>query len=55
MYEYLIGVGAMKAGTTLLYDLLRKHPGFLCGQHKELHYFDQVDQPDKRDRASSWT
>lgn len=47
LYEYLIGVGAMKAGTTLLYDLLRKHPGFLCGQHKELHYFDQVDQPDK--------
>lgn len=47
LYEYLIGVGAMKAGTTLLYDLLRKHPGLRCGHLKELHYFDHTDSPDK--------
>lgn len=47
MYEYILGVGAMKAGTTLLYDLLRKHPSIRHGHLKELHYFDHTDNPDK--------
>lgn len=45
--EYLICVGVMKAGTTLLYDLLRQHPGVRAGKVKELHYFDEVESPDK--------
>ena len=45
--EYLICVGVMKAGTTLLYDLLRQHPGVRAGKVKELHYFDEAESPDK--------
>lgn len=47
MYEYLIGAGIAKAGTTLLYDLLQKHPQIRRGNVKELHYFDSVDEPVK--------
>ena len=47
MYEYLICAGQMKAGTTLLYDHLVRHPGIRKGQRKELHYFDTVERPSK--------
>lgn len=47
MYEYLIGAGIAKAGTTLLYDLLQKHPQIRRGQVKELNYFNYEDQPTK--------
>lgn len=47
MYEYLICAGQMKAGTTLLYDHLVRHPGIRKGQRKELHYFDTVEHPSK--------
>ena len=47
MYEYLIGAGIAKAGTTLLYDLLQKHPQIRRGNVKELHYFDYEDAPVK--------
>jgi hypothetical protein len=33
-------VGAQKAGTSSLFDLLRKHPGVCPGPRKEWHYFD---------------
>ena len=37
----------MKAGTTLLYDLLRQHPGVRAGKVKELQYFDEAESPVK--------
>ena len=47
MFEYLISPGVAKAGTTLLYDLLQKHPQIRRGQVKELHYFDYAENPVK--------
>lgn len=35
----LLGVGAMKAGTTWLHALLRRHPGIFFTPEKEIHYF----------------
>lgn len=34
-----LGAGAMKAGTTWLYDLLNRHPQIYFTPEKELHYF----------------
>ncbi|MDO4548528.1 MAG: sulfotransferase [Clostridia bacterium] len=45
--EYLIGAGAAKAGTTLLYDLMKDHPALRVGREKEIHYFDRTDSPDR--------
>jgi hypothetical protein len=36
-----LGIGAQKAGTTWLYQVLRVHPGVWLPPVKELHYFDQ--------------
>lgn len=36
----LYGIGAMKAGTTWLYDFLSKHPDCHFSGIKEIHYFD---------------
>ncbi len=36
--DFLI-VGAMRAGTTLVYDLLRQHPSVYMPEQKELHFF----------------
>jgi len=37
-----IGIGAQKAGTTLLYELLARHPQVCLARHrKEVHYFDR--------------
>lgn len=41
MIEYLIGIGAQKAGTTLFYELLSNHHGIDLGIKKEKHYFDK--------------
>jgi len=38
-----IGVGAPRAGTTWLYELLRVHPELWMPPIKELHYFDSLD------------
>ena len=35
-------IGAAKAGTTSLYDLLTRHPHVECAALKELNYFDDV-------------
>ena len=43
--RFIIGVGAQKAGTTLLYDLLKNHPQLAIGNKKELHYFDYAKTP----------
>lgn len=34
-----LGVGAMKSGTTWLYDVLRRHPQIYFSYEKEIHYF----------------
>ena len=45
-----IGIGAMKAGTTLLYELLRQHPDLqMAYGRKEVHFFDR-----HYDRGLSW-
>jgi hypothetical protein len=38
-----IGVGAPRAGTTWLYEVLRSHPNIWMPPIKELHYFDSID------------
>lgn len=34
-----MGIGAMKAGTSWLYEMLRCHPALVCLPVKEIHYF----------------
>ncbi len=41
----LIGLGAQKAGTTWLYDYLRRHPEAHVPQCKEMHYFNAYFDP----------
>lgn len=38
--NFVVGIGAQKAGTTWLYDYLAGHPDFCMTRRKELHYFD---------------
>ena len=37
-------VGAQKAGTTTLYDILKQHPNIYLPKVKELHFFDKDDR-----------
>ena len=37
-------VGAMKAGTTSLHDMLSRHPGIYLPADKELHFFDMDER-----------
>jgi hypothetical protein len=37
-----IGIGAQKAGTTWLWEMLRQHPNVYFGPLKEVHYFDVI-------------
>lgn len=37
--DFLI-IGAMKSGTTYMFNLLRQHPQFAAPVEKEIHYFD---------------
>lgn len=43
-----LSVGAMKAGTTWLYALLRRHPGLHFTPEKEIHYFYHRYVDDRR-------
>lgn len=52
MYEYMIGAGVMKAGTTLLYAQLVNHPALRKGVRKELHYFDESPSISKEEYDS---
>lgn len=45
--DYLI-VGAQKAGTTTMFNMLSRHPAVANPLNKEMHYFD------RRDIRSSW-
>lgn len=40
----LFGIGATKAGTSWLQFYLERHPEVHLWRHKELHYFDALDQ-----------
>lgn len=42
-------IGAQKSGTTSLRRYLFEHPAVLCGEPKELHYFDR-----QHERGDSW-
>ena len=46
MADYIIGIGAQKAGTTWLSDYLDKHPEICFSPRKELHYFDAMYAPE---------
>lgn len=40
VFDHLfLSVGAMKAGTTWIYDVLHRHPDIHFSQEKEIHYF----------------
>jgi hypothetical protein len=41
-------IGAEKAGTTWLYDRLRRHPNIFMPSVKEIHYFNRLDSNLKR-------
>lgn len=43
--KLLIGLGAMKAGTTWLYEYLRMNPEIHFSNLKEVHYFDVLNYP----------
>lgn len=43
MTKLLLGVGAMKAGTTWLYRQLEQHPEILFAPEKELHFLAYLD------------
>lgn len=43
-----LGVGAMKAGTTWMYQLLSRHPEIYFTPEKEIHYFAHVYVPDEK-------
>ena len=47
---FLLGVGAMKAGTTWLHDYLASSPQCEPGHRKEYHVFDSLDFPVERGR-----
>lgn len=40
MYPNFIGIGAQKAGTTWLFNILKQHPQIWMHPIKELHFFD---------------
>lgn len=44
--RYIIGVGAQKAGTSWLADYLNGHDEIMMSPIKELHFFDEVFEPD---------
>jgi len=48
MLDFL-GIGAQKAGTTWLYEMLRKHPEVLFPAGKEVHFWDA-----RRDEGVEW-
>ena len=42
-----LGIGAQKAGTTWLYEQLRRHPGIGFPAGKEIHFWDRLRNPDQ--------
>jgi len=47
-----IGMGAPRAGTTWLYEVLRSHPKIWMPPIKELHYFDSLDDQMSYNRST---
>lgn len=50
----VIGIGAMKAGTTWLSDFLASHPGFLHSPVKEMNIFNQFAENPFRQRDDAF-
>jgi hypothetical protein len=48
MEKIFLSVGAMKAGTTFLFEVLRQHPKICFTPEKELHYFAHIRGLDPR-------
>jgi hypothetical protein len=48
-----IGIGAQKAGTTWLYDMLAQNPSVWLPPLKEVHFFDSLDADSERKRKRS--
>ncbi|NBB78477.1 MAG: sulfotransferase family 2 domain-containing protein [Verrucomicrobia bacterium] len=51
-----IGIGSMKAGSTYLHSLLKKHPDVFTPEAKEIHFFDnphRLNKPEKLDEYLS--
>lgn len=44
-----VGIGAQKAGTTWIYEMLSRHPGIRFPAGKEVHFWDK-----HRDRGIEW-
>jgi len=42
MFPEFLCIGAEKAGTTWLYEMLKAHPSVWMPPIKEIHYFDMV-------------
>ncbi|WP_068108300.1 sulfotransferase family protein [Tropicimonas marinistellae] len=40
--QFILGVGAQKAGTTWLFDYLQQHPQCAMGPMKEIHFFNNL-------------
>ena len=54
MYPDFLGIGAQKAGTSWLHQMLRQHPQVWLPHAKEIHYFDHRFPPgagEQRDKA----
>ena len=47
--SFVLIIGAMKSGTTSLFDLLKQHPEIAACNHKEPDFFTTVDDP-----ADNW-
>ncbi len=47
----LLVIGAMKGGTTSLWEYLRQHPEIFMSPTKEIHYFDEASH---RNRGVGW-
>ncbi|WGL17290.1 sulfotransferase [Microbulbifer bruguierae] len=51
--KIFLSVGAMKAGTTFLYNVFREHPDLHFTPEKELHYFAHIYGLDRKLQVSS--
>jgi len=49
-------IGAQKAGTTSLFDILARHPAMRRGRYKEVHFFDGLPKPgpDRFAEGEAW-
>jgi hypothetical protein len=51
--DFLV-IGAQRAGTTWLHQVLRRHPSLWLPPVKELHYFDKLSHQHTWDDDKRW-